>query len=61
MGGGGSVPGQAGVVSGEGQVIFLQPNVEIVVLSSPAPELVGESVHLPELLHRYGGDSAEIF
>ena len=46
-------PGQAGVVSGEFEVIFLHPNVEVVVLPSPSPELVGEPVHLSELGHRY--------
>ena len=45
------LPCQACVVPGEFQVIFLDSNVEIVVLSSPAPVLVGESVDLPELLH----------
>ena len=46
-------PGEAGVVSGEFEVIFLHPNVEVVVLPSPSPELVGEPVHLSELGHRY--------
>ena len=44
-------PGQAGVVSGQFQVTFNDPNVEIIVLPSPAPVLVGESVHLSEVVH----------
>ena len=41
--------------------MFHHPDIEIVVLSPPAPVLVGEPVHLPELLHGYCWDSAEIF
>ena len=45
------IPGQTGIVSGQLQVISRHPNVEIVVLPSPAPVLVGESIHLSELIH----------
>ena len=52
-------PGQAGVVSRQFQFIFIDPNVKIIVLSSPAPVLVGEPVDQVEVLDTHGGDATK--
>ena len=53
------VPRYLGSVSDDLQFPVLDPLGHVVILSSPAPEHVGESVQSPELIGPDSGDSSE--